>query len=303
MQKRHHTIPCCYLDNFTDSDGWVWVLDTKNEIIRIRPKNILVENHFYRITLKDGSKSLVVENALSDIEGVYATIFREKIAKDIPLTPQERANVAVFVAAMLHRTRPHRENTRRMFETLKKNMEEWREQVKTITPEQRRTLNATPSGGGATITPEELDAGLEDFDELHAAHLIPQTMHTAQIIFNMKWAVLEIRDGGTTFVTSDSPLVVERPAAIKKFGRNAFGSRPGMLFEDAEATLPLSRDRMLLAGWILNQDSYAEMPSELAEQLNQRTILHSSQRLIASSKVQLEGVKTKYPPRSHDETI
>src|SRR6185312_3362380 len=101
--KRHHTVPSCYLENFADERGRVWVLDKKDKIFDIRPENILVENHFYRITLKDGSKSSIVENTLSDIEGVYATIYREKISKNLLLTPQEKADMAVFVAAMMHR--------------------------------------------------------------------------------------------------------------------------------------------------------------------------------------------------------
>jgi hypothetical protein len=297
VQKRHHTVPHCYLENFTDQDGKVWVLDTKNKIFDTNPKNIFVESHFYRITLKDGTKSVVIENTLSEIEGTYATIFREKISKSIPLTLHEKAQVAVFVSAMMHRTRPKREEMRNMFENLKQNIEEWQKQLRTLTPARRRTLDAIPSSGGAKISLEELEAGLKDFDEHHAADLISQTMHTAQIILNMKWAIWHIEDNGNTFVTSDAPLVVERPAAIKKYGRGTFGSRPGLIYKDTEVTLPLSRNHLFLAGWILDEDSYITVPSEIAEHLNQRTILHSSERIIACSKDKLETIKIKYPPR------
>lgn len=95
-------------------------------------------------------------------------------------------------------------------------------------------------------------------------------------------------------MTSDNPLVVMRPASIKKYGKNAFGSRPGLIFRDAEITLPLSKDRLLLAGWILNEDSYIEVPVEIAENINQRTILNSSERLISSNEKQLIGIRAKY---------
>lgn len=303
VPKRHHTVPRCYLENFTDERGRVWVLDTKDKIFDILPENIFVENHFYRITLKNGTKSLVVENTLANIEGTYADIFRNKISRGKSLTQQEKANVAVFVAAMFHRTRPQREDMRRMFQNLKESMEEWREQFKTLSPEERRTLGATPSGGGATVTLEELGAGLKDFDEYYAADLISQTVHTAQIIFNMKWSIWCVVNAENTFVTSDSPFVIERPQAIRKYGRNAIGSRPGLIYKDAEVTLPLSRDRLLLAGWILNEDTYITVTPDIAEHLNQRTIFHSSERLIASSKEKMESIKSKYPPRPVNITL
>lgn len=295
-KKRHHTIPRCYLDGFTDENGHVWVLDTKNKIFPTNPINILVENHFYRITLKNGEKSVVVEDTLANIEGAYADIFKNKICNDKFLSDKERAEVAIFFAGMIHRTKPYRESMRDMLGRLKETMEEWRKQDEE-NPDARKISTAMPSSG-KSISLEELSAGLEDFDEQHAADLIPQIISTAQIIFDMKWSIWKYPQGEGAFVTSDNPLVVMRPASIKKYGKNAFGSRPGLLYKDAEITLPLSKDRLLLAGWILNDDSYTEVLFEIAENINQRTILHSSERLISCDKKQLEDIKEKYPPKS-----
>jgi len=294
MQKRHHTIPRCYLEGFTDENGHVWVLDTKNKIFNTQPENILVETHFYRITLMNGEKSVVVEDTLANIEGAYADIFRNKISQDKFLADDERAKVSIFFSAMMHRTKPHRESMRNMLEKLKVTMEKWQEEYKN-NPEARKLSSAIPSSGKG-ISLDELKEGLADFDEHHAADLIPQIISTAQIIFDMKWSIWKYPKGKGSFVTSDSPLVVMRPASIKKYGKNAFGSRPGLLFKDAEITLPLSKDKLLLAGWILNEDSYYEVPAEIAENINQRTILNSSERIIASNKKKLEEIKAKYPP-------
>jgi hypothetical protein len=298
VKKRHHTIPQCYLEGFTDENGHVWVLDTKNKIFNTQPVNILVESHFYRITLKNGEKSVVVEDTLANIEGAYATIYKNKLSQDKFLTEEERVKVSIFFAAMMQRTRPNRDGMRRMFENMKRSMEEWREQLKTISPEQRKILEATPSSGGMSISTEEPEEGLGDFSEHHSANLISQIIHVAQIIFNMKWSVWKYPEGEGTFVTSDDPLVIMRPASIKKYGKDVFGSLPGLLFKDAEITLPLSKDRLLLAGWILNEDSYTEIPSKIAENINQRTILHSSERILASSKTKLEEIKVKYPSKT-----
>lgn len=298
MKKRHHTVPRCYLQNFTDEAGFVWVLNTENKIFKIKPENILVENHFYTITLKNGEKSLVIEDTLANIEGAYANIFADKISQNKFLTPEERAKVSIFISAMIHRTKPNRESMRNMLQKLKGTMGEWKKQFETMTPEQRRTASAIPSSGGQSITMGDLDEYLGDFDEQQSMRLIDDTVDTAQIIFDMKWAVVSCEDPNHQFVTSDNPLVMMRPLSIKKYGRNTMGSLPGLAYQDVEVTIPLAKDKLLLAGWILNEDSYTFMPKDMSEGFNQRTILHSSEKIITSSEEQAEEIRTKYPPRS-----
>jgi len=299
VKKRHHTIPSSsYLKHFADAKGHVWVLDTKNKIFPTSPDNVLVENHFYRITLKNGEKSVVIEDTLSNIEGMWAHIYETKISKNKFLDQEERAKVSIFIAAMLHRTKPHRESLRKMFEGLKEDMEDWKKQYLTMSDEHRRSLAATHSSGGATINLDELNEGLENFDEEHSSGLIEQIISTSQIIFEMKWSVCGVTEEVGSFVTSDSPVVVMRPESIKKYGKKAFGSRPGLRFKDAELTLPISSTQLLLAGWILEEDSYVSVPKEIIDAMNQRTILHSSERIIASSESCLEDIRAKYPPIS-----
>lgn len=296
IKKRHHTVPRSYLNGFADENGHVWVLDTNNKIFSTNPVNVLVEHHFYRITLKNGEKSVVVEDTLANIEGAYVDIFKNKIYRNQFLTDEERATVAIFFSAMMHRTKPYRESMRDMFGRLKESMQEWKKQFES-NPDAKQISSSMPSSG-TSISLEELESGLKDFDEHHSAGLIPQIISTAQFIFNMKWAVWKYPEGEGAFVTSDNPLVVMRPASIKKYGKDAFGSRPGLVYKDAEITLPLSKNRLLLAGWILNEDSYVEVPVEIAENINQRTILNSSERLISSNEKQLVEIREKYPSKS-----
>jgi len=248
--------------------------------------------------LKNGEKSLVIEDTLANIEGAYANIFADKISQNKFLTPEERAKVSIFISAMIHRTKPNRESMRNMLQKLKGTMSEWKKQFETMSEEQRRTAAAIPSSGGASITMGDLDEYLKDFDEQQSMRLIDDTVSTAQIIFDMKWAVVSCEDLEHRFVTSDNPLVMMRPLSIKKYGRNAIGSLAGLGYQDVEVTISLSKDKLLLAGWILNEDSYTFMPKDMSEGFNQRTILHSSEKIITSSKKQSEEIRTKYPPKS-----
>lgn len=299
MQKRHHTVPRCYLQNFTDIDGFVWVLDTKDNIFKTKPENILVENNFYTITLKNGEKNLVVEDTLANIEGAYATIFENKIAKDIFLTEDERVRVSIFIAALLLRTKPFRDNMRSNFQKLKNSMEDWSEQFKLI-PKARKLASAMPSSGGGTINLNDVNEYLENIEEQHSVSVITGLPGIAQLIFNMKWSVWKNTDEG--FVTSDDPVVLLRPDSIKKYGPNAIGSRPGLAFKDVELTLPMSKDRLLLAGWILDRDSYLSVENEMVKNINHRTITHSSDRVIADSEAKINAIKDRYTETVYKQT-
>lgn len=291
MQKQHHTVPRCYLENFVNKDNKIWVLNNEDKIFPTAPEKILREKHFYRITLRDGTKSLVIENTLSEIEGVYAEIFRDKISKEKRLTETEKANVAVFIAAMMHRTGPSRDEMRSVFQKLK----EWGQEK--VTEKESRILDSTPTSNKSSVSFQELEEGLENFDEHHASGLIDQTIKTAQYLFNMKWAILKRENTGNVFVTSDSPFVMDRPAAIKKYGRGTFGSRAGLKHKDVEITLPLSSNQILLAGWILNEETYGFVPADVIEGFNQRTILAASKQLLGSDNIYLEKIRNSYPSK------
>jgi hypothetical protein len=265
-------------------------LDTKDHIFRIKPENILVENHFYTITLKNGEKSLLIEDTLANIEGAYATIFRDKLSKDELLTINERATVSIFIAALFLRTQPHREGTKNMFQRLKNSMEEWKKQFETL-PRNRRASSVMPSSG-ESISLDEVSSYLANINEEHSLNVLAQLPEVAQIIFDMKWSIWKAE--GVEFITSDDPVVLLRPESIKKYGVRAIGSQPGLLYKDVELTLPLSKDKLLLAGWILEEDSYVSVEAKLVERMNGRTITRSSKKVITSSREQSEQIKKRY---------
>jgi|SRR3989338_10145213 len=298
MKKRHHTVPKCYLRNFTDADGFLWVLDAKDRIFNTKPENVLVENNFYRLTLKNGDKSLYVEDTLAGIEGDYAAIYENKMSKDLFLTDEERVVVAVFIASLYLRTAPHRASMRGMFESLRGSMQEWKKQFQTL-PAERRIAAATPSRGDG-ITIGDLDKYLENYDEEHSVDVLKHLPHVAQLVFNMKWSIW--KNDGRNFVTSDDPLVLMRPAAIKKYGPNAIGSVAGFMHKDVDLTLPLSSSRLLLAGWILEQDSYVTVDDEMARKMNYRTITRSSERVIANAKEKVEAIRDTYTETKYKKT-
>jgi len=293
-QEQQHTVPKSYLENFVDENGHVWVLDTDDNIFNTNPKSILKERHFYSLPGENGEKNMSVEDTLASIEGDFINVYREKFAKDLFLTEEERVAVSVFIAALMTRTRPYRDHLKSSLENLKDWMEEW--EKKPMSEDEKKTMAATPSSGGATIDLDTLKEGLQNFDTHHSKSILRSLSHTAALIYQMKWSVW--KNDSHRFVTSDDPVVLLRPASIKKFGAGTFGSAPGLKWKDVELTLPLSRNRLLLAGWILNNDSYINIDDEKAKWLDHRTITHSQNRIIASTESRAKVIKSTYTEKN-----
>ena len=299
QQEQHHTVPASYLENFADEHGHVWVLDTDDNIFNTNPHSILKERHFYSLSGSDGQKDLSVENTLASIEGDFVNAFRDKLSKNLFLTAEERVIVSVFIAALMTRTRPYRDHLKSSLEELEDWIKGWEKHP--MSEEEKKTLAAIPPSSGATIDLETLKDGLAKFDEHHSASILRSLSHSATLIYHMKWSVWI--NEGHGFTSSDDPVVVMRPVAIKKFGVDTFGSAPGLRWKDAELTLPLSKDRLLLAGWILNDDSYIQVNDEMARNLDHRTITHSRERIIASSRARAENIKSRYTGKPYKSKV
>jgi hypothetical protein len=231
-----------------------------------------------------------VEDTLANIESKYIDIFNNKLSKDIFLDDTERANVSVFLAALFLRTKTHREGLKGMFQKLKSSMEEWKKHYETN--KQSRDFASVMPSSGKTISIDDVNEYLKNYKDQHSINIIDQLPEISQIIFNMKWSIWKNKNNN--FVTCDNPLYLIRPASIKKYGTNVIGSQPGLLYNDVELTVPLASGRLLLAGWILEQDSYFEVDDDLAEKMNHRTICSSSERIITNSKEKAEMIKNKY---------
>ncbi len=103
-------------------------------------------------------------------------------------------------------------------------MEDWEKHP--MSNDEKKTMEAIPSSGGATIDLGTLKNGLEHFDEHHSTNILRSLSHSAALIYHMKWTVWKNKSYG--FITSDDPVVLLRPASIKKFGAGTFGSSPGL---------------------------------------------------------------------------
>lgn len=292
-KKKQHTIPECYLKNFIDKEGNLWILTKEDKIFIAKPKNILTGNHFYTVKFPDGGGSFIIEDTLANIESSFISIFRAKIEKKIPLEKKERAIISMFVASMLLRTKLHR----KMWQNFLNEMKDWVQQIRQLPEENKAVLAAMPRSGGPSISGKEIIKASKDIGTFHSVSLAKALPKISQIIFNMKWAFLIPENEDECFITSDNPCALVNPIAEEKFGPNAIGSSAGLAQLDVDLTLPLSSKIALLTGWKLNQEEYTKISKKIVDQINYRSIRYGQDQVISSQKEKLQEVLKKIPSK------
>ena len=115
--KNQHFVPNqSYLAGFVDPDTpegkkphvWVFSKDGRKKYPNT-PDTIFRVKHLYTLKI-EGQKDYSIETTLSQIEGQYATIFREKIKKRLPLNDVEHIMLCVFFSTMLFLSVRHKAN-------------------------------------------------------------------------------------------------------------------------------------------------------------------------------------------------
>jgi hypothetical protein len=94
--KRHHYVPQFFLKGFSSDGENLWLFDrVKNEYRFQDTRKIASENKFYTYTVKGEEKNL--ESVFSQVEG-YAKPILEKVVNRIDISPQEKADLSIFLA-------------------------------------------------------------------------------------------------------------------------------------------------------------------------------------------------------------
>ncbi len=288
----HHYVTESYQLLFADSNDRVTVLTPEGKIITANPKNFFKTDHFYTVKMANGGGTLAVENILSQIEGAFIAVMKDKVHKRLPLNGEDKQYIAMFVAAMFNRTKPQREHEQQMFQDLKRSMTEWQKQFETLSPEHRRSVNAVSSGGGPTLTLKELEEGLKDFDSHQSVSTLSSTSYITPILLDMEWMLIEAPEG-KEFLSSDNPLCMCSPAREKEYGAHAIGALAGLRHTDVEVTFPLSKRFALVTLWKKHGEEYETALPGMVDQINYRSI-RSSDNIFSGDRNLLEEILSKF---------
>lgn len=119
-----HYVPQCLLELFSEEKNdkgkpmlwvinkkYIWIIDRKDKGKKRYSaiEEIFAKNHLY--TKVVGSEKIFkIEKTLGNIEGDFATVYRDKIRKRLPLSDIEHLNLCAFVATMMQRTLRFKKN-------------------------------------------------------------------------------------------------------------------------------------------------------------------------------------------------
>lgn len=115
--KKQHLVPSSYIATWCDPDTptkqtpYVWRF-TKNgsRSEKKAPKNIFTQTDAYTIKEPDGTRNLILEKGLCELETRFAQLRDKKVAQRIPLNEEDRFLLCAFMATMMSRTASQREH-------------------------------------------------------------------------------------------------------------------------------------------------------------------------------------------------
>lgn len=262
--KNQHFVPRCYLTAFVDQktpagqEPYVWIFDRNGKNRKKKsPYNIFKIKHLYTLQIKGKDKDYFIEETLSQIEAQYATIFREKISKKIPLNDFEHIMLCVFVSTMLFRTISQKEN----IEGFLSRLIDMTESMET-------------QHGAEHKKSEELKLVKEN---AHKDGVLSSLPDITEILYTMNISFLCTKGGNSKFITSDDPCCLFNPdLQWQKF----YG--PGLMQNKVQLTMPLSPDITLCLCW-QNLKGYVEIENSRVEELNRFTRCSCHKYFVASN--------------------
>jgi len=290
--KKQHYIPQSYLESWCDPDTpdrqtpYVWQFTKDGANVRKKaPSNIFYEKDMYTIKLTDGSRSLILEQGLSELESKFCNIRRTKLENESELSIFDRIIICGFIAAMHARTKAQSNHLSQQWGEALKKMEmmmKWAEQA---SPQEKfamadTSINHGREGGGLSYE-EVKKLASEPIKHM----LLPMITVETPELCKLDFAVIQTTST-PGFITSDAPCVWFDPEACK---RPPFDQTPGLIYPTIEITLPISPNQMILLNRsAINGYLPLTVDERLVDELNRRTRFHAHEHFIVNKSVKKE---------------
>lgn len=251
--KRHHYVPQCYLKNFADEKGMIWVFDRKTKEYRKQSiADTAVQNHYYRIKTKDGEYSTDVEKFFSTLEA-EASVIIGKLVRVEKVSQRDKEVLALFISFQRARVPD--------FEKLMNEADE--KMMKRINEMKFHSIEATEAilkdfaekadvGKKHDVTPEEMFEFIKEgrysvnFPREHSIKtMLNMGYELSGYFLQMDWLFL-YAPNGSSFITSDSPYTLVPPADNNP---NSFwGAGVGILTPGSKKIFPVAPNVILIMG-------------------------------------------------------
>lgn len=240
LTRKEHIVPRVLLDNFTDTDGWLWVYERGKATRKSRPENECAERDFYEYELPTRRTENRYENWLSLIEGDARGIFSALIERR-KLVQQEAIVFASFVASLFVRTRKVR--TQISSEIIR------RFKAKTESPDFVWDLQYELLRAGELCFADDIRKDITEIRTAmdrspgfyHVTGLKKNTAMLADEILRKSWNMIEAPTG-KFFIISDCPVATAEIVDGRVLPGVGFGK------DNAAVFLPLTPKHLFIAG-------------------------------------------------------
>ena len=293
--KRQHFIPQSYLSSWLDPntpenyEPYVWIVNKRNQTVSKRaPKNIFYERDLYTIKDSSGNRDLVLEHGLSQLEGMFVSLARNKIFNHSRLDNEDHFILAAFISAMNARTPARAEESLPFWrETLDKinAMSSWSESA---TPEQldhmKKVMMTPMDASEPFITKKDI----EEVIESPIPTLMPSEIAVGmELLPKLDMLIIETSTK-PGFITSDNPCVWHDPEGYK---RPFPFQGPALMYPSIEITLPISPSFMFLLNRMGNK-GYLDLSRygplvdlQFVNTVNRRIVLRAKDLIIVNQNL------------------
>lgn len=286
--KKQHFVAQCYLRAWCDPNApadqtpYVWLFSKDGARVRHKaPENLFWETDMYTISMGSGSRGLVLEHGLHELEDLFVKVRDERLIPRKPLTPQDRAALCAFIAASHSRTPARRDHLKKQWGQVVQLMDDMMESYKQASPDQRRTMRSISAPANSREEGMTYDNVKRLAEQPLQASLDVMIQVETPLLFKLNLAILST-NSSPGFITSDSPCVWFDPQWYK---RPPFYQQPALIYKTTEITFPITPKLMI----VLNQqglDGYAQIKKEgMVDELNRRTRFHAHKHFIVNRNV------------------
>lgn len=163
QNKIQHWVPQCYLRYWCDTDipenytPYVWLYSKDWSIQKPKaPENIFAESELYTIDMPNGERDLSIEHKLSKLETTYGQVV-SKIVKNQSITPDEQADLCLFLSAMHERTPFQRDHWKKQWSGMYSNMNRMKKEIEEASPKRRAKMTSLGRlSHGPTLSMEDV---------------------------------------------------------------------------------------------------------------------------------------------------
>jgi hypothetical protein len=287
-KKDHHFVPQMYLRAFADPEskqGELWRYGPGFTPQSKAPKGVAWQDFFYDVAGELSPDDNTVEDFFAEVETVAAPHLQKLREGTIKLTPQEKSELASFIALLKTRTRAYRESVNIIASKL--HVLAAKETLET-TGGVEDLVKKNVALGGEEIDPEQVRLALQAIvdgnvivEQTSKAWTIKQALQRSQdladLIESMNWNLSEAPDG-YQFITSDNPIVMTDPIGRMQGPK---GYRPSIL---TQLQFPVSPRYMLVGDFMGPNETVQRISPELLRKFQYNQLVSAHKEVYAPFK-------------------